>query len=118
MFNNYAIVQGVDHVVPVDMYVPGCPPRPEMLMDGDPQAARQDQAEQLVERPRPGESMEDFKRRTGWTGPDEAVVPGDAATQPQAKEGGREHTTGFARGTGHTTPAGWGTDASPGGGNR
>ncbi len=34
MFNNYAIVQGVDHVVPVDMYVPGCPPRPEMLMDG------------------------------------------------------------------------------------
>jgi NADH-quinone oxidoreductase subunit B len=34
MFNNYALVQGVDHVVPVDMYVPGCPPRPEMLMDG------------------------------------------------------------------------------------
>jgi NADH-quinone oxidoreductase subunit B len=32
MFNNYAIVQGVDHVVPVDMYLPGCPPRPEMLM--------------------------------------------------------------------------------------
>ena len=33
MFNNYAVVQGVDHVVPVDMYLPGCPPRPEMLMD-------------------------------------------------------------------------------------
>ncbi len=33
MFNNYAIIQGVDHVVPVDMYLPGCPPRPEMLMD-------------------------------------------------------------------------------------
>jgi NADH-quinone oxidoreductase subunit B len=33
MFNNYAIVQGVDHVVPVDMYIPGCPPRPEMLID-------------------------------------------------------------------------------------
>ncbi len=32
MFNNYAIVQGVDHVVPVDIYLPGCPPRPEMLM--------------------------------------------------------------------------------------
>ncbi len=33
MFNNYAIVQGVDHVVPVDMYLPGCPPRPDMLID-------------------------------------------------------------------------------------
>jgi NADH-quinone oxidoreductase subunit B len=33
MFNNYAVVQGVDHVVPVDIYLPGCPPRPEMLMD-------------------------------------------------------------------------------------
>ena len=33
MFNNYAIVQGVDHIVPVDMYLPGCPPRPQMLID-------------------------------------------------------------------------------------
>ena len=33
MFNNYAIVQGCDHIVPVDIYVPGCPPRPDMLID-------------------------------------------------------------------------------------
>ncbi|MBL8932543.1 MAG: NADH-quinone oxidoreductase subunit B [Kineosporiaceae bacterium] len=33
MFNNYAIVQGCDHIVPVDIYLPGCPPRPEMLMN-------------------------------------------------------------------------------------
>ena len=33
MFNNYAIVQGCDHFLPVDMYIPGCPPRPDMLIE-------------------------------------------------------------------------------------
>ena len=34
MFNNYALVQGADKFLPVDLYVPGCPPRPEALMYG------------------------------------------------------------------------------------
>ncbi|MEO1061463.1 MAG: NADH-quinone oxidoreductase subunit B family protein [Actinomycetota bacterium] len=55
MFNNYAIVQGVDQVVPVDVYAPGCPPGPETLLHA---------ILTLHDKIRSGE-MEDRRRRSG-----------------------------------------------------
>jgi NADH-quinone oxidoreductase subunit B len=33
-YQNYAAVAGIDKIIPVDIYIPGCPPRPEMVIDG------------------------------------------------------------------------------------
>jgi NADH-quinone oxidoreductase subunit B len=79
MFNNYAIVQGVDQVVPVDVYVPGCPPGPETLMHG---------ILQLHEQIKSGELM---KRRssssTGGAGIEVVQRDGVVFTPPSASSG-------------------------------
>ena len=49
MFSNYAVVQGADKFMPIDLHIPGCPPRPEAVLYGLHQAAAQDHGQ-----PRPG----------------------------------------------------------------
>jgi NADH-quinone oxidoreductase subunit B len=87
MFNNYAIVQGVDQVVPVDVYVPGCPPGPETLMHGILQLHEQIHNGELMKRrhasPTGGAAIEVVQRDgVSFPAPDRAA---DApAPEPQS----------------------------------
>jgi NADH-quinone oxidoreductase subunit B len=64
MFNNYAIVQGVDHIIPVDVYLPGCPPRPEMLLNAILELHEQIQGSKLgVNRVKAARAAEDAALR-------------------------------------------------------
>jgi NADH-quinone oxidoreductase subunit B len=51
VFNNYAILQGVDKIIPVDIYIPGCPPRPEQLIEGIMKLHEKVMHEHLKKRP-------------------------------------------------------------------
>ncbi len=125
MFNNYAVVQGVDHVVPVDMYLPGCPPRPEMLIDailklhqkiqneplgpgagrarrGAPRAGREARAAAVLGQVRAGQLMPDARtisspasRRPGPAA--RAARPGPRPGRPSSEPSHRQRGRVLAR---------------------
>jgi NADH-quinone oxidoreductase subunit B len=74
MFNNYAIVQGVDQIVPVDVYAPGCPPSPETLMHAILTLHEQIRTGEILRRREAPAAAPAVTTESPWTPEDPAAV--------------------------------------------
>ena len=78
MFNNYAIVQGVDQIVPVDVYAPGCPPTPETLMHAILTLHEKVRVDDITRRP--GLGLEVSLSSDEGADTDDAISPSEGTT--------------------------------------
>ncbi len=67
LFNNYAIVQGVDQIVPVDVYAPGCPPSPETLMHSILTLHESIRTNEIMKRRHEGRPIQFANEESPWT---------------------------------------------------